>query len=297
LDETPETFAAVNGVELCCQTFGRAADPAMLLIMGLGAHMIQWDDDFCADLAERGFFVIRFDNRDVGRSTMIEAAMDETVAALTALMAGRPAKAPYLLADMALDAVGLLDHFGKPSAHIVGFSLGGMIAQTIALEAPERVASLTLIGTSTGERDLPRPGPEFDAIFAAPPPRDVAEYIEANLRAWKLMRPAWDHPQEDARDRARAERAAHRAPLCPDGGLRQQLAALASGGRRARLADVSAPTLVIHGDADPLLKPACGEDLAQSIPGAKLMRIPRMGHTLPRALHRAIIDSIVENAR
>jgi pimeloyl-ACP methyl ester carboxylesterase len=300
LDETQissEAFTAVNGVELCHQTFGRPADPAMLLIMGLGAHMIQWDDDFCADLAGRGFFVIRFDNRDVGRSTMIDAPIDATLAALTALMAGEPAKPPYLLADMARDAIGLLDHFGKTRAHIVGFSLGGMIAQTIALEAPERVASLTLIGTSTGERDLPRFGPEFDAIFNAPPPRDEAEYVEANVRAWKLMRPAWDDRQEDVRDGVRAERAARRAPLRPDGGLRQHLAALASGGRRARLADVKAPTLVIHGDSDPLLKPACGEDLARSIPNAKLMLLERMGHTLPRALHVSIIDAIAENTR
>jgi pimeloyl-ACP methyl ester carboxylesterase len=197
---------------------------------------------------------------------------------------------------LARDALGLLDHLGIRRAHVIGFSLGGMIAQVMALEAPERVASLTLMATRSGERDLPGPGPQFAAIFAAPPPRDAAEYVEANVRAWALMRPAWVDAEEDLRDRARAERAARRAPLCPEGGARQFLAAATAPGRRARLASVSAPTCVIQGDSDPLAPLVCGEDLARAIPGAKLKVIENMGHTLPKALHGRIIDAIVATA-
>jgi len=292
-----ERLVEVNGVELCYETFGRPADPALLLIMGLGAHMIQWDDGFCAELAERGFFVIRFDNRDVGRSAKIEAPAAEVAAALAATFEGRPAKVPYGLEDMAGDALGLLDHLGIARAHVVGFSLGGMIAQVIALDAPGRVASLTLIGTRSGERDLPGPGPEFAAIFAAPPPRDAAEYVRANVAAWKMMRPAWIDADEDARDLERAERASRRAPLCPEGGARQFLAAATAPGRRARLASVTAPTLVIQGDSDPLMPLVCGEDLARSIPGAKLTVIERLGHNLPKALWGRLADAIADNAK
>jgi pimeloyl-ACP methyl ester carboxylesterase len=292
-----ERFAAVNGVSLCYETFGKPNDPALLLIMGLGAHMTQWDDGFCETLAERGFHVIRFDNRDVGRSTKIEAPAQDVAAALAAVYEGRPAKPPYSLEDMARDALGLLDHLGAPRAHVVGFSLGGMIAQVMALDAPERLASLTLMATRSGETDLPAPGPEFAAIFAAPPPRNAAEYVEANVRAWKVMRPAWIEPQEDARDRERAERASLRSPLCPEGGGRQFLAAATAPGRRSRLAEVKAPTLVIQGAADPLCPAPCGEDLARSIPGAKLMLVERMGHNLPKALWPEFADAIAANAR
>jgi pimeloyl-ACP methyl ester carboxylesterase len=294
--EPGEAIASVNGVELCYQTFGARADPAALLIMGLGAHMIQWDDDFCAALAERGFFVIRFDNRDVGKSAKIDAPAQGVAKAIGDLFAGRSVQAPYGLSDMARDGLGLLDVLGVGRAHVIGFSLGGMIAQVMALEAPERVASLTLMGTRSGERDLPGPGPQFAAIFAAPPPRDAAEYVEANVRAWALMRPNWIDAEEDLRDRARAERAARRAPLCPEGGARQFLAAVTAPGRRARLAAVAAPTTIIQGDSDPLAPLVCGEDLARAIPHARLVVIENMGHGLPRALHGRVLDAIVETA-
>jgi pimeloyl-ACP methyl ester carboxylesterase len=292
-----EAFAAVNGVELCYQTFGSPRDPPLLLIMGLGAHMIQWDDEFCSDLAERGLFVIRFDNRDVGRSTKIEADPAAVAAMIAEAYAGRPVAPPYRLVDMARDALGLLDALGVARAHIVGASMGGGIAQVLALLAPERALSLTSIMSSTGERDLPPPGPEFAAIFLSPPPRDAAEYVEANLRAWALMRaPGYDDPAETRRDRERAERAAARAPLCPEGGARQMLATLASGGRRARLAGLHTPTLVIHGTGDRLTPLVCGEDVARAIPGARLLALDGMGHNLPKALWPQIVEAIASFA-
>lgn len=289
-----EAFVAVNGVELCHQTFGERENLAILLIMGLGAHMIQWDDEFCCALADRGLFVIRFDNRDVGRSSKFDF---DPAAMLSAAFSGRPVDPPYGLADMARDALGLLDSLGIARAHIVGASMGGAIAQELALLAPERVLSLTSIMSSTGERDLPLPGPEFAAIFLAPPPRNAAEYVDANLRAWAFMRaPGNDDPDEVRRDRDRAERAAARAPLCPEGGARQMLATLISGGRRARLAKITAPALIIHGAGDRLLPPVCGEDAARAIPGARLLVLEGMGHDLPRRLWPQIIDAIATMA-
>jgi len=263
--------------------------------MGLGAHMIQWDDEFRAELAGRGFFVIRFDNRDVGRSSKIDF---DPAAMLRDAFAGRPVDPPYRLADMARDALGLLDALGIARANVVGASMGGAIAQELALIAPERVSSLTSIMSTTGERDLPPPGPQFAEIFMAPPPRDEAEYVQANLRAWKLMRaPGEEDPEEDRRDLERAERAARRAPLCPEGGARQMLAMMASGGRRARLAKVAAPTLVIHGTGDRLVPLVCGEDTARAIPGARLLALEGMGHNLPKRLWPRLLDAIAEIAR
>jgi pimeloyl-ACP methyl ester carboxylesterase len=292
-----ESFAAVNGVNLCYETFGERKNPALLLIMGLGAHMIQWDDAFCAGLAERGFFVIRFDNRDVGRSSKIDADPAAIAAMIPRAYAGRSVNPPYRLIDMARDALGLLDFLGLDRVSVVGASMGGGIAQELTLLAPERVSSLTSIMSSTGERDLPPPGPEFAAIFLAPPPRDAAEYVEANLRAWALMRaPGYDNPEEDLRDRERAERAAARAPLCSEGSARQMLATMASPGRRARLAQITVPTLVIHGTGDRLLPLVRGEDTAHAIPGAKFLALEGMGHNLPKRLWPRIIDAIAEIA-
>jgi pimeloyl-ACP methyl ester carboxylesterase len=290
-----EAFAQANGIRLCYQTFGGRENPAVLLIMGLGAHMIQWDDEFCLALAERGFFVIRFDNRDVGKSSKIEVPAEQVDAALKAAMNGEPFVAPYRLSDMADDALALLDALGISRAKIVGASMGGAIAQGIAIRHPERASALVSIMSTSGERDLPPPNPEVIQIFLKPPPRNEAEYVEANVEAWRLMRPG-DYPEETARDRARAERAAKRAPLCPEGGARQLLAYLASGGRREALRAVKIPTLVIHGADDPLVPLACGEDVARAIPGARLLALERMGHALPMRVWPQILAGIAEIA-
>jgi pimeloyl-ACP methyl ester carboxylesterase len=290
-----ERIAKANGLELCYQSFGSETDPPLLLIMGLGAQMIVWDDLFCEALAARGYWVTRFDNRDVGRSTKIDARPPDL---MKLMFGGRPAEpiaAPYLLKDMAADAIGLLNVLGARDAHIVGASMGGMIAQELAIHWPHCVKSLTSIMSTTGDPGLPPPRPEAFSFFMAPPPRTAEEYIEANVKTWRFLRNG-EFPEEEARDRARAMRAAARG-FEPEGGARQMVAVVASGSRKPALHSVKAPTLVLHGADDPLVPLAGGEDTARSIPGAKLVVIDRMGHTLPRAVWPRVLDEISAIAR
>ena len=291
--EAGERFAKVGELEICCQTFGRPSDPPLLLIAGLGAQMILWEDDFCAALAERGLWVVRFDNRDVGRSSEIDwKPPADAGAAVAERKKGDRIPAPYLLEDMAADAVGLMDALGIARAHVVGASMGGMIAQEVAIRWPERVRSLTSIMSTTGDPRLPPPTPEVMNVFTKPPPKTAEEYIEANVAAWLIFRGP-GYPEDERRDRARAIRAARRG-LNLEGGQRQMLAVYASGSRKKTLPSVKAPTLVIHGADDPLLPLAAGEDTAASIPGAKLVVLPRMGHALPVAVWPLVIEEIVE---
>jgi pimeloyl-ACP methyl ester carboxylesterase len=290
-----EQIASANGLEICYQTFGEASDPALLLIMGLGAQMIVWDDEFCEALSARGYFVIRFDNRDIGKSSKIDAPPPDIAKALFGLKPGERLAAPYLLKDMAADAIGLLGVLKIDKAHFVGASMGGMIAQEIAIRHPEFVMSLTSIMSTTGDPSLPPPKPEIAGVFLAPPPRTVEEYIEANVLTWRLFRNG-GFPEEEPRDRARATRAARRG-LCPEGGARQLIAIIASGSRDATLSGVKAPTLVIHGADDPLVPLAAGEATARAVPGARLVVIDRMGHSLPRPVWPRLIDEIAAIAR
>ena len=291
--EAGERFAKVGELEICCQTFGRPSDPPLLLIAGLGAQMILWEDDFCAALAERDLWVVRFDNRDVGRSSEIDwKPPADAGAAVAERKKGDRIPAPYLLEDMAADAVGLMDALGIARAHVVGASMGGMIAQEVAIRWPERVRSLTSIMSTTGDPRLPPPTPEVMNVFTKPPPKTAEEYIEANVAAWLIFRGP-GYPEDERRDRARAIRAARRG-LNLEGGQRQMLAVYASGSRKKTLLSVKAPTLVIHGADDPLLPLAAGEDTAASIPGAKLVVLPRMGHALPVAVWPLVIEEIVE---
>jgi pimeloyl-ACP methyl ester carboxylesterase len=285
-----ERIAPANGLEICYQTFGAETDPPILLIMGLGAHMIQWDDGFCEDLAARGYRVIRFDNRDVGKSSKIEIPPPDVMQAMAAMRMGQAVNVPYLLQDMAADAVGLLDFLRIHRAHVVGASMGGMIAQVMAIRFPDRVRTLTSIMSTTGDPSLPPPRPEIMGAFFAPPPRTAEEYVEANARLGRAFRNG-EFPEEEPRDQARAARAASRG-LCPEGGARQMLAVFGSGSRKAMLARVKAPTLVIHGADDPLVPLEAGQDTARSIPGAKLVVIERMGHTLPMAVWPRVIGEI-----
>ena len=287
-----EALATVGGLEICYQTFGRPSDPPLLLIAGVGAQMILWEDDFCAALAARGFWVVRFDNRDVGKSTKIDwTPPADPGKAVATRKPGDKIPAPYLLKDMAGDAVGLMEVLGIASAHIVGASMGGMIAQEIAIRWPGRVRSLTSIMSTTSDPKLPPPGAQAAQVFTAPPPTTPEEYVEANLRAWLIFRGS-GFPEDEKRDRARAMRAVARGGFDPRGGQRQFLAVMASGSRKAVLARVTAPTLVIHGADDPLVPLAAGEDTAASIPGARLVVLPRMGHSLPVGTWPRIIDEI-----
>ncbi len=289
-----ERIAPANELEICYQTFGEDTDPPLLLIMGLGAQMVLWDDEFCSQLAARGYRVIRFDNRDVGKSSKIGAPPLDLASALQ-LRPGETLAAPYLLRDMAADAIGLLDFLRIGRAHVVGASMGGMIAQELAIHWPQRVRTLTSIMSTTGDPTLPPPNPEMLAFFLAPPPRTPEEFVEANVLIGRAFRNG-GFPEEESRARARAVRMAARG-ISPEGGARQMLAVVASGSRKASLPQIKAPTLVIHGADDPLVPLAAGEDTARSIPGARLVVIEKMGHALPMAVWPRVIDEIAAIAR
>jgi pimeloyl-ACP methyl ester carboxylesterase len=295
LAHQPPQIARANGIEICYEVFGDAGSEPMLLIMGLGAQMIHWDDDFCWQLAARGFRVIRFDNRDIGKSSKMTGGKRLTpVELLKQRFLKIPVAAPYKLRDMAEDVTGLMDVLGIPSAHLVGASMGGMIAQEMAISFPQRVRSLTSIMSTTGNPKVPPPTREAAAVLMAPPPATKEEYFVRFAQTWKILR-VGSFPQDEALDRARAERTYGRG-LNPAGVGRQLRAILASGSRKARLAQVKAPTLVIHGTVDPLVHPDGGKDTAASIPGAKLLMIEGMGHALPIPMWPEIIDAIDKHA-
>jgi len=227
----PPQIARANGIDLCYEIFGDPAAEPMILIMGLGAQMIHWDDDFCRQLAARGFRVIRFDNRDIGKSSRLSGGKPLSPMELLKLRFLKiPVQAPYRLHDMAQDTVGLMDALGIKSAHVVGVSMGGMIAQEIAISFPQRLRSLTSIMSSTGNPKLPPPTREATAILMAPPPKSREEYLERFAKTWKVLR-AGHFPEDEALDRARGERAFERG-LNPAGVGRQLRAILASGSRK-----------------------------------------------------------------
>ena len=285
-----EEFCQVGDVRLCYETFGDRSDPALLLIMGLGTQMVAWNDDFCAELVARGFFVIRFDNRDIGRSSRIKGRPPTTAQILTrSRKAGR-----YRLSDMADDAAGLLDHLGIESAHVVGASMGGMIAQTLAARHPDRVLSLASIMSTTGSRFHGQPHVKLYPMLLRRPPGDAAAYAEHVGRIYKLIgSPGFDRDPDEIR--ALARRSFERG-VDPAGGARQLGAIIASGNRTAELTKITAPTVVIHGKADRLVSPSGGKATARAIRGARLVLIDGMGHDLPRGAWPQIIGAIVENA-
>jgi pimeloyl-ACP methyl ester carboxylesterase len=296
LAHQPPQLARANGIDLCYEIFGSADAEPMLLIMGLGAQMIHWDDDFCRQLAARGFRVIRFDNRDIGQSSKLTGGNKRLgpIELLKLRFLKIPVAAPYRLHDMALDVTGLLDALGIKSAHLVGASMGGMIAQEVAISFPQRVRSLISIMSTTGNPKLPPPTREAAAVLMAPPPKTREEYLERFGQTWKVLR-VGSFPQDEALDRSRAERTFERG-LNPAGVARQLRAILASGSRKERLASVTTPTLVIHGTVDPLVPPEGGKDTAASIPGARLLMVKGMGHALPIPIWPEIIDAIDKHA-
>lgn len=278
-------------LEIVYDAFGKASAPPILLIMGLGEQMIAWDEEFCAALAGRGYWVIRFDNRDVGLSTKFDEA---GIPDILAMMQGKPSQAPYTLRDMAADAVGLLDALQIESAHVVGISMGGMIAQEMAICYPERVWTLTSIMSSTGDPTLPPPRPEAAALLITPAPTDRDGYLEHSVQTWRVLNgPGF--PLDEERIRERAGRSFDRGPS-PAGAMRQLAAILASESRKEVLKTLKVPTLVIHGDADPLVPVECGVDTADAIPGTELLIIEGMGHDLPPAVEPQVIDAIVRHA-
>jgi pimeloyl-ACP methyl ester carboxylesterase len=268
----------------------------MLLIMGLGAQMIAWDEDFCAALAAQGYWVIRFDNRDIGLSTKLdEAGTPNALALLQAQVQGEPIQAPYTLRDMAEDSAGLLKALEIESAHVVGVSMGGMIAQEMAIHHPNRVRTLTSIMSSTGDPELPPPKPEALSILVKKAPTDRKGYIKYSIKTWRTLSGPGFGVDED-RIVERADRFFDRG-LSIAGTARQLAAILASGSRKEALKSLSVPTLVIHGDADPLVPVEGGIDTANSIPGAELLIIEGMGHDLPPALAPRVIEAIAGHTR
>jgi pimeloyl-ACP methyl ester carboxylesterase len=291
----PPQIARANGIDICYDIFGDTDAEPMLLIMGLGGQMVLWDDEFCRQLAARGFRVIRFDNRDIGKSSHLSGGQRLTPVELLKLRFLRiPVAAPYKLRDMAEDTVGLMDALHIKSAHLVGLSMGGMIAQEIAISFPARLRSLTSIMSTTGNPRIPPPTREATAVLMAPPPTTREEYFARFAQTWKVLR-VGSFPEDEALDRSRAERNFERG-LNPAGVGRQFRAILASGSRKERLHTVKAPTLVIHGTVDPLVHPMGGKDTAASIPGAKLLMIEGMGHALPIPMWPQVIDAIDKHA-
>jgi pimeloyl-ACP methyl ester carboxylesterase len=284
-----------NGIELVYDTFGKTSAPPLLLIMGLGAQMIAWDAGFCRHLAARGYWVIRFDNRDVGLSTWFdEAGVPDITALYQAQAQGKAVQLPYTLDDMAGDAVGLLDALGIESAHVVGASMGGMIAQLVAIHYPHRVRTLTSIMSTTGDPQLPPPTPEAMSLLLAPPPTDRDGYLDSAVQSSAVFNgPGF--PVDEQRARERAALAFDRG-LHPAGTARQLAAVIVSGSRRQALRAVTIPTLVIHGDADPLVPVAGGRDTAAAVPGAKMLIIEGLGHALPPATWTQAIDAIAGHA-
>ena len=294
--EPESRFARANGIDLCYDTFGAPDRPALLLIMGLGTQMIAWDDAFCRQLADRGYRVIRFDNRDIGRSTWFDHEDVPNIMALFAKVAiGFKPKVPYTLKDMANDSVGLLDALGIDRAHVVGASMGGMIAQQMAIDHPERLLTMTSIMSTTGDPKLPSPAPEARALLMGDPAESEDEIVAFYRKLMKVLR-AGEFPEDEALDADRA-RAMWRRGYHPAGSGRQLAAIVASGNRTKALAKVAVPTLVIHGRPDPLVPVEGGIATAAAIPGAKLLLIERMGHAFPLSTWREVIDAIAAHAR
>jgi pimeloyl-ACP methyl ester carboxylesterase len=289
---TSEDVVHANGINLCWDSFGEPVHPAVILIMGMGAQMIGWDDEFCAQLASRGFRVIRFDNRDVGKSTWLHrAGVPNVTSAMTRAWLRWPVTAPYLLDDMAADVVGLMDVLQIRQAHVVGASMGATIAQVMAIRTPDRMLSMTSIMSTTGDPDLPRPSTAAMTAVMRPMPVELKEYVEAYVDTYRVLR-AGRFPEEEARDRTRAT-CNHARGVNPAGGARHLVAILASGSRKKALVNVTVPTLVIHGKIDPLVPLAAGIQTADCIPGAELMVLEEMGHCMPAALWSRMIDGIV----
>ncbi len=291
-------FASVNDLELAYDDRGPKSGPAILLIMGLGTQMIAWPESFCNQLASAGFRVIRFDNRDIGLSTKLEDAPKIRLAGLlfNALL-GRKVKAPYSLEDMASDAVGLLDALDIDKAHIVGASMGGMIAQIVAAQYPERTLSLTSIMSSSGDPKLPRSKPKVNAVMFGrrPKPDDREQLVRFGMKMFRTIgSPGYPTPPEVLRQKVEASIA---RSYYPAGTVRQFAAIIANGSRVDMLKTIKAPTLVVHGSDDPLVPVEAGIDTAAHIAGSRLELIPGMGHDFPAELTPKLAADIITHCR
>ncbi|TVR25659.1 MAG: alpha/beta hydrolase [Ilumatobacter sp.] len=278
-----------SGIELEYETFGSSDDPTLLLVMGFTAQLTAWDTGLCRMFADRGLHVVRFDNRDCGLSTWMGDAVADPSAVMAAVLSGTELPpVPYDLSDMASDAIGLLDHLGVATAHVMGVSMGGMIVQTMAIEHPARVASMTSVMSMPGDLDVGRPTPEALQALLAPPPLERDDFIEAASRSlvWASKRYA-----DLERLRANAARDYDRA-FNPAGGPRQLAAIYASGDRSEALRQLQTPTLVVHGRDDTLIDPSGGLRTVELVPGAHLLMLADMGHDMPEPLWPTIVGAV-----
>jgi pimeloyl-ACP methyl ester carboxylesterase len=288
-----ELFAPVGrGIELCYQTFGDPDGEPLLLVMGLGGPMTWWDPALCQALAEAGFYVVRFDNRDAGRSTVLETRVPRS--AVVRAFAGTRVRAPYSLADLADDAFGLLDHLGIGAAHVVGVSMGGMVVQTMAIARPERLRSLTSIMSTTGKRTVGWQAPSLLPKLIAPRKPGREPYVAGSM-AFARLTGSPDYPEPEADMRRRFEETWDRG-VHPDGVVRQMLAVLTQPNRGPRLRGVRVPTLVVHGLADRMVHVSGGRATAAAVPGAELLLVDGMGHDLPVPLHETFVSAIRRTA-
>jgi pimeloyl-ACP methyl ester carboxylesterase len=282
------TARVAPGIDICYQTFGDPAAEPMLLVMGLGGPMTWWAPDFCRRLARAGFFVIRYDNRDAGRSTRVRAHVNRR--RLVQAFVGRGPRPPYTLDDMAADGMGILDDLGLPSAHVVGMSMGGMIAQTMALLHPDRVRSLTSIMSTTGRRSVGWQDPRLLPLLLARSDETRAAYVTSSTRFWRIIgSPAYPETVDVVRRRAGEtfDRGVSSAAVA-----RQMIAVLRQPDRSDRLRGLTIPALVIHGLADKMVHVSGGRATADAIPDAELLLVPGMGHDLPAALYDTFVDAI-----
>jgi pimeloyl-ACP methyl ester carboxylesterase len=280
--------APANGIELEYESFGDPADPTLLLVRGLGAQLVSWHPDLCQGFVDRGFHVVRFDNRDVGLSTKIDDHGIDVMAAMLAAFSG-PVETPYTLGDMAADAWGLLDHLGVERAHLMGESMGGMIVQQMAIDRPDRVLTLVSYASTTGDPDVGQPNAEAVAMLLTPSPAEREANIDLGVeQSAFLAGPVYADPEWDR------ERLTLSFDRCfdPDGVSRQFLAVLTAPSRSAGLRGLDIPALVAHGELDPLIHISGGERTAECLRGSEFLRLDDAGHTLPRYFWASMIQHV-----
>ncbi len=287
----PQKIISCGQIEIAFDSFGDPEDPAILLIMGLATQLVHWHEDFCRQLAAQGFWVIRFDNRDIGQSTILKHLPPPSLAKLAANRYLKVSlQVPYTLDDMAQDALTLLDKLKIEAAHVVGVSMGGMIAQLMAIKHPQRVSSLTIIMSSNGDRGLMRPTVGVSLAILKPHPKSQAEHLEQAIQMWRMLH--GDHftfPEQHFRETIKT---AVKRGFYPSGVLRQMAAIAVAPKRSESLAKLKMPVLIVHGEADPLLKVKNAFALKQDIPHAELKIFPGMGHTLPFEIWDELIEQI-----
>lgn len=280
--------APANGIEIEYESFGDPDDPTLLLVHGIGAQMVSWHPDFCEALVDRGFRVVRMDNRDVGLSSRLGGVVDITAAVAT-MFAGGAVDVPYHLSDMADDGWGLLDHLGVEQAHLMGASMGGMIVQEMAIGHPERVLSLTSHMSTTGDPDVGQPTGEALAILVAEAPEERQAYLDLSVEQSRFLSGPVHADDDWARERAAL---AYDRGLDPDGVARQFLAVVTSPPRSAALRELALPALVVHGEVDPLIDISGGVRTAECLAGSEFLRLSDTGHDLPRYHWATVIEHV-----